>query len=212
MGIKNKRLEAIFSRLSQVCPNPETELEYTTPYTLLIAVMLSAQTTDKQVNKCTRVLFGRAQTPQEMLKLTVEEIEQCINTIGLYRQKARYVLQISRQLVTHHNGVVPQTREELQRMPGVGRKTANVVLNVAFQQPTIPVDTHVGRVARRLGMSGGQTPLAVEKDLEKGVPFQYRHLAHHLMILHGRYTCRARRPLCEQCVLSDICPRLGVSG
>ena len=209
MPIKNSRIRAVFARLEGLYPTPQTELEYSSTYTLLIAVLLSAQTTDKQVNKCTRKLFALASTPEEMLQLPLEIIQDSISSLGLYRQKAKHVLATSKRLVDVYEGQVPASREALETLPGVGRKTANVVLNVAFQQPTIPVDTHVFRMARRLGLSAGTTPLRVEQDLEGLVHHAPSPVhVHHWLILHGRYVCTARRPQCTTCALADICPKL----
>jgi len=195
----------VFARLSDVMPEPETELLYTSPYTLLVAVVLSAQATDAGVNKATPGLFARADTPAKMADLGVEEVTDLIRTIGLFRTKAKNVVALSKILVEQHGGVVPQTREELQALPGVGRKTANVVLNVAFGQPTIAVDTHIFRVGNRTGMAAGNTPDAVEAALEKVVPEQYLRHAHHWLILHGRYICTARKPRCPDCRIADLC-------
>lgn len=211
MATKIEYTRAVFDCLAQERPEPETELRYSSAYTLLIAVLLSAQTTDKQVNKCTEKLFARAQTPHDMVRLSLVDVESYLNTIGLYRQKAQHVLATSRLLIERHNGHVPKTRQELEALPGVGRKTANVVLNVAFHQPTMPVDTHVFRLARRLGLSQGTTPLAVEKDLLSLVPSAHAVHGHHHLILHGRYVCKAQRPLCHQCCLRALCPRVGVA-
>ena len=210
MVIKTERAKAIFDCLAKDTPQPETELEYTSPYTLLIAVLLSAQTTDKQVNKCTKKLFAHASSPEDMAALPLSVIEGCINTLGLYRQKAKHVLATSCLLLDRHQGHVPQTRQELEALPGVGRKTANVVLNVAFGYPTMPVDTHVFRLARRLGLSQGATPRAVEEDLLAVVPKRYAVHGHHHLILHGRYVCKAQKPLCHACCLSALCPRQGL--
>lgn len=211
MATKNERALAVFDRLAQERPQPETELEYTNHYTLLIAVLLSAQTTDKQVNKCTKKLFALASTAQDMVRLPLDKIESCVSTLGLYRQKAKHLLGTSRLLLERHGGQVPDTRQDLEALPGVGRKTANVVLNVAFHQPTMPVDTHVFRLARRLGLSKGMTPLAVEKDLLSVVPKHHAIHGHHHLILHGRYVCKALRPACEACCLRQMCPRVGLA-
>lgn len=204
--VSRKSVAEIFRRLEQANPNPQTELRYTNPYTLLVAVVLSAQATDKGVNKATDKLFQLADSPEKMVSLGLGGITECIKTIGLYNAKAKNVLELSRQLVEHHNGVIPQTREQLVKLPGVGRKTANVVLNVAFGMPTIAVDTHIFRVSNRLKIAVGKTPDAVEQGLERIVPARYKMHAHHWLILHGRYTCKAQRPLCDQCIISDLCP------
>lgn len=199
-----KRTE-IFSRLAAANPSPTTELEYATPFQLLIAVILSAQATDKSVNLATRRLFADAPTPQKMLSLGEEGLMAYINRIGLYRTKAKNVIATCRQLIENHAGEVPREREALEALPGVGRKTANVVLNTAFGEPTIAVDTHIFRVANRTGLGRGKTPLAVEMKLLKSVPEAYRQDAHHWLILHGRYICTARRPRCEICPITDLC-------
>jgi endonuclease-3 len=199
-----KRAE-IFTRLAAANPSPTTELEYATPFQLLIAVILSAQATDKSVNLATRQLFADAPTPQKMLALGEEGLMAYINRIGLYRTKAKNVIATCRLLIESHAGEVPRQREALEALPGVGRKTANVVLNTAFGEPTIAVDTHIFRVANRTGLGRGKTPLAVELKLLKSVPETYRQDAHHWLILHGRYICTARRPHCEICPITDLC-------
>ena len=199
-----KRAE-IFTRLAAANPSPTTELEYATPFQLLIAVILSAQATDKSVNLATRQLFADAPTPQKMLALGEEGLMAYINRIGLYRTKAKNVIATCRLLIESHAGEVPRQREALEALPGVGRKTANVVLNTAFGEPTIAVDTHIFRVANRTGLGRGKTPLAVEMKLLKSVPETYRQDAHHWLILHGRYICTARRPHCEICPITDLC-------
>jgi endonuclease-3 len=203
--MKKPQIEEFFARLSKALPEPQTELQFINPYTLLVAVVLSAQATDKGVNKATGPLFEVADTPQKMLKLGEAKLTQYIKTIGLFRTKAKNVIKLSELLVQRHGGVVPRTREELEALPGVGRKTANVVMNVAFGEPTIAVDTHIFRVGNRTGLAPGKTPLEVEEKLLKVVPEKYRMHAHHWLILHGRYTCIARKPLCPQCVVSDLC-------
>ena len=200
----NKRAE-IFRRLRAGNPAPTTELEYTSPFQLLIAVILSAQATDKSVNLATRKLFAEAPTPQTMLALGEERLSDYINRIGLYRNKAKNVIATCAQLIEKHGGEVPHDRAALEALPGVGRKTANVVLNTAFGEPTIAVDTHIFRVANRTGLARGKTPLAVELGLLKAVPPAYRKDAHHWLILHGRYVCKARKPDCPQCVIRDLC-------
>jgi len=198
-------IETLFSRLAKKLPEPKGELEYVNPYTLLVAVVLSAQSTDVGVNKATRVLFAKANTPQKMLKLGLAELVQAIRSLGFFNMKARNVMALSRILVEEHGGEVPREREALQRLPGVGRKTASVVLNIAFKQPVIAVDTHIFRVANRTGLAPGATADEVADLLEKVVPDAYRLHAHHWLILHGRYVCVARKPKCPECVISDVC-------
>jgi endonuclease-3 len=196
---------AIFARLRDANPNPVTELAYTTPFELLVAVVLSAQATDRSVNKATATLFKVANTPQAFVALGVERLMPYISSIGLYRNKAKSVVALSDILLREHGGDVPRSRETLEALPGVGRKTANVVLNVAFGEPTIAVDTHVFRVANRTNLAPGKDPLAVEQKLEKVVDDEFRLHAHHWLILHGRYTCVARVPKCPACVIVDLC-------
>ena len=195
----------IFERLSAVHPDPETELDYTNPYTLVVAVALSAQATDVGVNKATRDLFARADNPQAMLDLGEDVVRDHIKTIGLYRNKAKNVIALSRMLIDEFGGEVPRTRDELVRLPGVGRKTANVVLNEAFGEPTMAVDTHIFRVANRTGMAPGKDPTTVELNLLRVTPDDYRLGAHHWILLHGRYVCKARTPECYRCVIADLC-------
>jgi endonuclease-3 len=197
--------ESFFRRLAAANPNPRGELEYINPYTLLVAVVLSAQATDASVNKATEPLFRIADTPQKMLLLGEARLKEYIRTIGLYNTKAKNIIKLSELLVRDHGGRVPQEREALQALPGVGRKTANVVLNVAFGQPTMAVDTHIFRLCNRTGLAPGKTPDAVEQMLMKRVPEQYRLNAHHWLILHGRYVCKARKPDCTVCVVRDLC-------
>lgn len=197
--------EALFERLKAAMPEPKTELTYTNPFTLLVAVALSAQATDVGVNKATGPLFAIADTPDKMLALGEEKVRDFIKTIGLFNTKAKNVIALSQALVDKHGGKVPADREALQALPGVGRKTANVVLNEAFGEPTIAVDTHIFRLGNRLGLAPGKTPDAVEAYLEKVVPDAYKRGAHHWLILHGRHVCKARRPLCEACVIADLC-------
>ncbi|WP_295541243.1 endonuclease III [uncultured Pseudacidovorax sp.] len=194
-----------FATLQAANPAPATELEYTTPFELLAAVLLSAQATDVGVNKATRRLYPVANTPQAILDLGLEGLEGYIKTIGLYRSKARHLMEACRMLVEQHGGEVPRGREALEALPGVGRKTANVVLNVAFGEPTIAVDTHIFRVSNRTGLAPGKTPLAVELKLGKRVPAEYRLHAHHWLILHGRYVCVARKPRCWECAVAAYC-------
>ncbi|MEL6964455.1 MAG: endonuclease III, partial [Pseudomonadota bacterium] len=186
-------------------PAPKTELDYTNPFTLLVAVVLSAQATDVGVNKATKNLFALADTPQAMLALGEDRVRDLIKTIGLYRNKAKNVIALCRQLIEEHDSQVPRSREALERLPGVGRKTASVILNEAFGEPTIAVDTHVFRLANRTGLAPAKTPLAVEKKLEEAVPKEYARGAHHWLILHGRYVCLARRPKCAACIINDVC-------
>jgi endonuclease-3 len=196
---------AIFARLKSLNPKPTTELEYSTPFELLVAVILSAQATDKSVNLATRTLFKHANTPQAIAKLGVAGLSNHIRTIGLYNSKARNVIEMCRILLEQHGGEVPQSREALEALPGVGRKTANVILNTAFGQPTIAVDTHIFRVANRTGLAPGETVRDVEDHLLKVVPPEYLHDAHHWLILHGRYTCVARKPKCPECPILELC-------
>lgn len=198
-------IEAFFATLKAANPHPQTELEYSSVFELLAAVLLSAQATDVGVNKATRRLFPVAHTPQKILDLGLDGLESYINTIGLYHSKAKHLLHTCQILVEQHQSVVPQTREALEALPGVGRKTANVVLNVAFGQPTMAVDTHLFRLGNRTGLAVGKTPLAVELKLLKRIPAEYLVDAHHWLILHGRYVCQARKPLCWQCAVSDYC-------
>ena len=200
-----KEIETFFARLKTVEPEPKSELIYKSPYTLLVAVVLSAQATDKSVNKATEKLFAAADTPQKMVTLGEAGLRQHIKTIGLYRNKAKNVIALSKALIETHGGKVPKTREALEALPGVGRKTANVVLNVAFGEPVIAVDTHIFRVSNRTGLATGKDPVAVERALEKCVPAEYKLHAHHWLILHGRYTCTARKPHCPVCVVADLC-------
>ena len=197
--------EEFFARLKKQMPEPKTELEYVNPYTLLVAVSLSAQATDKSVNKATAPLFKTIKTPAAMVALGEAKLAEAIKTIGLYRGKAQRVIAMSKLLIEKHGGEVPKDRDALEELPGVGRKTANVVLNVAFGEPTIAVDTHIFRVGNRTGLAPGKDPLEVELKLEKVVPDAYKLHAHHWLILHGRYTCIARKPLCPTCVERDLC-------
>ncbi len=199
-----KRRE-IFLRLQAANPHPTTELEYHTPFELLVAVVLSAQATDVSVNAATRQLYPVANTPQALLQLGEEKLRSHIQRIGLYKTKARHVIQLCRILLEQHGGQVPQTREALEALPGVGRKTANVILNTAFGQPTIAVDTHIFRVSNRTGLAPGKDVSEVEKKLLKFVPDEFKHDAHHWLILHGRYVCQARKPKCGQCIIESLC-------
>ena len=200
-----REVREFYRRLAETRPIPQTELEFINPFTLLVAVVLSAQATDIGVNKATPALFALADTPAKMLELGEERVAELIRTIGLYRTKAKNVVALSRILVDQFGGEVPRDRAALESLPGVGRKTANVVLNVAFDEPTIAVDTHIFRVGNRTGLAPGKTPLAVEQRLDACTPKEYKHYAHHWLILHGRYVCKARKPECPDCVLADLC-------
>jgi len=203
--MKRDQINTLFSRLAAEMPAPETELTYSNTYTLLVAVVLSAQATDVGVNKATGKLFELADTPEAMTALGEDRVRDLIKTIGLYRNKAKNVIALSRALIDEHGSQVPGDREALEKLPGVGRKTASVILNEAFGLPTIAVDTHVFRLANRTGLAPAKTPLAVEHRLEKVVPKRYAKGAHHWLILHGRYTCLARKPKCDRCIISDLC-------
>lgn len=195
----------IFTRFKTVNPHPTTELEYSSPFELLVAVVLSAQATDKSVNLATRKLFPKANTPEKILALGEAGLRDAIKSIGLYKTKAKNILATCALLIEHHGGIVPQTREQLEKLPGVGRKTANVILNTAFGEPTIAVDTHIFRVANRTGIAPGKNVLEVELKLLKRIPKEFRHDAHHWLILHGRYVCIARKPKCAACIINDLC-------
>jgi endonuclease-3 len=195
----------IFERLQAANPHPTTELEYTTPFELLVAVMLSAQATDISVNAATRLLYPVANTPAAILELGEAKLTEYIQRIGLYKTKAKHVIQTCRILIDQHNAQVPKTREALEALPGVGRKTANVILNTAFGEPTIAVDTHIFRLANRIGLAPGKNVLEVEKKLLKVIPREFLQDAHHWLILHGRYICRARTPQCAECIIYDLC-------
>jgi endonuclease III len=203
--MKKADVAAFFDRLAADLPEPKGELDCVNPYTLLVAVVLSAQATDVGVNKATRALFRQVTTPQQMLALGEAGLKAHIKTIGLYNAKAKNVIALSRMLIADHGGRVPRDREALEKLPGVGRKTANVVLNIAFGEPTIAVDTHIFRVGNRTGLAPGKTPLEVERKLEKVVPPGRKLHAHHWLILHGRYVCKARKPDCFACVVNDLC-------
>ena len=203
--MKKQDIETFFKILHAANPEPKGELNYINPYTLLVAVVLSAQATDKGVNKATEKLFRIVDTPQKMLKLGEAGLKDHIKTIGLYNAKAKNVIALSEILVRDYNGKIPETRDELVKLPGVGRKTANVVLNIAFGHETIAVDTHLFRVCNRTGLAPGKTPDSVEAALEKSVPAAYRRHAHHWLILHGRYICKAHTPLCGQCPVYNVC-------
>ena len=204
-------IQTVFERLQAQNPHPTTELNYQNAFELLIAVMLSAQATDIGVNKVTQVLFSKANTPLAILELGLNEVTQCIQSLGLFRTKAKHVMQTCQKLLDDHQGDVPAQRAALEALPGVGRKTANVILNTAFGEPTMAVDTHIYRLARRLGLSTASTVLGVEKDLLKRIPQRFLKDAHHWLILHGRYVCKARKPNCSQCLLSDLCPSSQIS-
>jgi endonuclease-3 len=201
----NAQITEAFRRFQAANPEPKGELKHINPFTLLVAVVLSAQATDAGVNKATPSLFALADTPEKMVALGEERVRDLIKTIGLFRTKAKNVVELSRRLVAEHAGQVPRSREALVELPGVGRKTANVVLNMAFGEPTIAVDTHIFRVGNRTGLAPGKDPFEVEQKLEAAVPASYKLHAHHWLILHGRYTCVARKPLCEKCIIADLC-------
>lgn len=203
--MKKDQIYEFFRRLQEIDPEPKSDLEYTNAFTLLVAVVLSAQATDAGVNKATKNLFKIADTPEAMATLGLEEIKDYIKTIGLFNTKAKNVLALSEKLINQHNSQVPGTREELMALPGVGRKTANVVLNIAFGLPTMAVDTHIFRVCNRLKLAPGKNPDQVEAKLEKKVPKEFALHAHHWLILHGRYTCKARKPVCGKCIVYDLC-------
>src|SRR5947209_986422 len=198
-------IEEAFRRFHAAEPEPEGELEHVDPYTLLVAVVLSAQATDAGVNRATPALFAAADTPEKMVRLGEGKVRAHIRTIGLFRTKAKNIIALSKRLIEAHGGKVPPSREALEELPGVGRKTANVVLNVAFGEPTIAVDTHIFRIGNRTGLATGKTPFEVEQKLLQVVPDKYKRHAHHWLILHGRYVCVARRPLCEKCLIADLC-------
>jgi endonuclease-3 len=200
-----KEIAEFFARFAAHDPDPRSELEYSNPYTLLVAVVLSAQATDKSVNRATAPLFAEIATPEKMVAFGEDRLREAIRTIGLYRTKAKNVIALSRTLIEKYGGKVPAQRELLEELPGVGRKTANVVLNVAFGEPTIAVDTHIFRVGNRTGVAPGKTPREVEDRLEAVVPRQYKLHAHHWLILHGRYICVARKPRCPECIVADLC-------
>jgi endonuclease-3 len=203
--MKPAEIDEFFRRLAEINPDPKTELNYSNAYTLLVAVVLSAQMTDAGVNKATTTLFKKVKTPQAMVKLGEAGLKEFIKTVGLYPTKSKNIIALSNILIDSHKGQVPATREELESLPGVGRKTANVILNVFHGEPTMAVDTHVFRVANRTGMARGDTPRAVEDKLMKVIPQKWMTHAHHWLILHGRYTCKARVPLCPKCPVADLC-------
>jgi endonuclease-3 len=199
------QIEEAFRRFKAANPKPKGELAHINPFTLLVAVVLSAQATDAGVNKATPALFALADTPEKMVALGEERVRDLVKAIGLFRTKAKNVVALSHKLIAEYGGQVPRSREALEKLPGVGRKTANVVLNIAFGEPTIAVDTHIFRVGNRTGMATGKNPFEVEQKLEAAIPAQYKRHAHHWLILHGRYTCVARKPLCERCLIADLC-------
>ncbi|MEN8236511.1 MAG: endonuclease III [Pseudomonadota bacterium] len=203
--LTQSQVSDLFERFAKQNPHPKTELQYANPFTLLVAVVLSAQATDKGVNKATKSLFQTVDTPQKMLDLGEDQLRESIKSIGLFKTKARNIIGLSKLLLTQHNGHVPNDRVSLEALPGVGRKTANVVLNVAFGQPTMGVDTHIFRVSNRVGLSPGKTPRDVEEGLLKVIPEHWKHHAHHWLILHGRYICKAQKPLCPECPVNDLC-------
>lgn len=203
--MNQKKIREIFLRFRKANPNPTTELKYHSHFELLVAVILSAQATDKSVNKATEPLFKVANTPEDLIQLGESKLSQYIQSIGLYKTKAKNVIAMCKILVTQFHSQVPRTREELESLPGVGRKTANVILNTCFREPTIAVDTHIFRVANRIGLAKGKTPLEVEKQLDKNIPKEFKHDAHHWLILHGRYVCVARKPHCPTCIINDLC-------
>ncbi len=203
--MKKADVVGFYARLAEADPHPETELEFVNPFTLVVAVALSAQSTDIGVNKATRALFREVDTPEKMIALGLDGLKPFIRTIGLYNTKAKNVIALSQMLVDEYDGVVPDDRAALERLPGVGRKTANVVLNVAFGAETFAVDTHIFRVGNRTGLARGKTPLAVELKLDKATPQPFRLHAHHWLILHGRYVCKARTPECWRCIVADLC-------
>lgn len=205
--MNEKQITDMFTRFRQQNPNPASELNYVNPYTLLVAVVLSAQATDKSVNIATEPLFKVVTTPEQMVALGEENLITYIKSIGLYKNKAKHVIELSKKLISDFNSQVPQAREELMSLPGVGQKTANVVQNVIFKMPTMPVDTHIFRVSHRIGLSSGPTPEKVEEELLKIIPEEFAFNAHHWLLLHGRYVCTARNPKCENCLISDLCAR-----
>lgn len=205
--LNNSEMEIVFSRWQQQNPAPESELEYVNPFTLLVAVVLSAQATDKSVNKATESLFKIVDTPEKMVELGEEKLISYIRTIGLYKNKAKSVIGLSQMLISDFNSQVPGNRDELMKLPGVGRKTANVVLNVIFNQPTMPVDTHLLRISPKIGLAEGTTPEQIEKSLLERIPKDYLKNAHHWILLHGRYVCTARNPKCNECIINDICKK-----
>jgi endonuclease-3 len=205
--LSESQIIEVFEIFKKSNPEPKSELNYSNPYTLLVAVALSAQTTDKSVNKATEALFKIADTPEKMIALGEEKLISYIKSIGLYKNKAKHVIEMSKMLISDFGSKVPDNREDLEKLPGVGRKTANVVLNVIFNKPTMPVDTHLLRISPKIGLAEGKTPLEVEKSLLKRIPPQYLEHAHHWLILHGRYICTARNPKCEECPINHLCAK-----
>lgn len=205
--LSENELNECFSRWQKENPSPKSELDYVNAYTLLVAVVLSAQATDKSVNLATKELFKIADTPEKMVLLGEEKLISYIKSIGLYKNKAKYIIELSEKLINSFNSKVPSTREELMSLPGVGRKTANVVLNVIFHQPTMPVDTHLQRICPKIGLAEGKTPQEIEESLLKRIPQMYLNDAHHWILLHGRYVCTAKNPNCNECIISDICKK-----
>ena len=206
-----EEITEVFRRFKKQNPAPATELKAQNPFTLLVSVVLSAQATDKGVNKATEPLYKIADTPEKILALGEDGLIGYIKTIGMYRSKAKHIMGLCRMLIDEFDGKLPRTREDLQRLPGVGRKSANVILNVVYSEPTMPVDTHLLRVSPRIGLSNGTTPIEVEKDLLACIPAEFLMNAHHWLLLHGRYVCVARKPLCSQCLIADLCKRNGVT-
>jgi len=206
-----EEITEVFRRFKKQNPAPATELKAQNPFTLLVSVVLSAQATDKSVNKATEPLYKIADTPEKILALGEDGLIAYIKTIGLYRSKAKHIMGLCRMLIDEFDGKLPRKREDLERLPGVGRKTANVILNVVYSEPTMPVDTHLLRISPRIGLSEGTTPIEVEKDLLACIPAEFLGHAHHWLILHGRYVCVARKPLCSQCLIADLCKRNGVT-
>ena len=206
-----EEITEVFRRFKKQNPAPATELKAQTPFTLLVSVVLSAQATDKGVNKATEPLYKIADTPEKILALGEAGLIGYIKTIGMYRSKAKHIMGLCRMLIDEFDGKLPRTREDLQRLPGVGRKSANVILNVVYSEPTMPVDTHLLRVSPRIGLSNGTTPIEVEQDLLACIPAEFLMNAHHWLLLHGRYVCVARKPLCSQCLIADLCKRNGVT-
>lgn len=202
-----KQINEIFEIFKNINPEPKSELNYTNPFTLLVAVALSAQTTDKSVNKATEELFKIADTPEKMVTLGEEKLISHIKSIGLYKNKAKHVIAMSKMLISNYNSTVPNNREDLEKLPGVGRKTANVVLNVIFNQPTMPVDTHLLRISPKIGLAEGKTPLEIEKSLLQRIPPKFMEHAHHWLILHGRYICTAKNPKCTECPINHLCAK-----
>lgn len=202
-----KQINEIFEIFKNINPEPKSELNYTNPFTLLVAVALSAQTTDKSVNKATEELFKIADTPEKMVTLGEEKLISYIKSIGLYKNKSKHVIAMSKMLISNYNSTVPNNREDLEKLPGVGRKTANVVLNVIFNQPTMPVDTHLLRISPKIGLAEGKTPLEIEKSLLQRIPPKFMEHAHHWLILHGRYICTAKNPKCTECPINHLCAK-----